>query len=63
MPVGRTKTISDGVVFVSIASQLNPDGSMGVEASMKGVAKDVKILAKVRQAYLPDGCEKVLKKL
>lgn len=41
----------------SFFSQLNPDGSMGVEASMKGVAKDVKILAKVRQAYLPYGCE------
>lgn len=28
-------------------AKLNPDGSMGIEASMKGVAKDVRVLAKV----------------
>lgn len=47
-----------GLFLFPLQSQLNTDGSMGVEASMKGVAKDVKILAKVRQDdYLPYSCE------
>lgn len=32
-------------------AQLNGDGSMGLEASMTGVAKDVKLLAKVRRKH------------